>query len=221
LTKILQAGAISAVFDGADLRYVRVGGAEILRRVYFAIRDRNWRTLPIAVSNVEIGETPSGWTIGYDAVSRADGIEFAWRASMEGRQDNWIRWHARGEALTSFLKNRIGWCVLHPVQALAGQLCEVEHVDGTSARLTIPREISPRQPFVEMRSLRHSAGPGLTAELRFSGDSFEIEDQRNWSDASLKIYSTALRLPFPAPIERGDCVEQSVDLRLSPMTLSG
>jgi hypothetical protein len=56
--------------------------------------------------------------------------------------------------------------------------------------------------------------PGLEAELRFLGDVFEMEDQRNWSDASFKIYSTPLALAYPAEIRAGTRVQQSVTLSL-------
>ena len=39
--------------------------------------------------------------------------------------------------------------------------------------------------------------------IRFEGDLWEMEDQRNWTDASYKTYSTPLRLPYPVEIQRG------------------
>ena len=35
------------------------------------------------------------------------------------------------------------------------------------------------------------------------GETFETEDQRNWSDASFKTYGTPLHLPFPVEVEEG------------------
>ncbi|MGD9714860.1 MAG: hypothetical protein AB7V46_22785, partial [Thermomicrobiales bacterium] len=40
--RTLYAGPLSAVLEGGDLRYVRLGDVEIVRRLYIAIRDRNW-----------------------------------------------------------------------------------------------------------------------------------------------------------------------------------
>jgi hypothetical protein len=54
------------------------------------------------------------------------------------------------------------------------------------------------------------------AELQFEGDVFEMEDQRNWTDASFKTYSTPLRLPLPVVVERGTRIDQSVTLRVRP-----
>ena len=42
------------------------------------------------------------------------------------------------------------------------------------------------------------------------GDLFEIEDQRNWTDASFKTYCTPLAVPFPRRIESGQRVCQRV-----------
>ncbi len=37
--KQLRAGPLSLIFEAGDLRYIRLGNQEILRRVYVAIRD--------------------------------------------------------------------------------------------------------------------------------------------------------------------------------------
>ena len=48
-----------------------------------------------------------------------------------------------------------------------------------------------------MRAITHSVRPGVRAECRMEGDTFEMEDQRNWSDASYKTYVRPLALPWP------------------------
>ena len=50
-------------------------------------------------------------------------------------------------------------------------------------------------------------------ELRFGGELFEMEDQRNWTDASYKTYCTPLHLPYPVELAAGERVIQSVTLR--------
>ena len=52
----LRAGPVTAVLDGRDVRNVRFGGLQIVDRVYVALRDRNWGTVPGVVSNLEIDE---------------------------------------------------------------------------------------------------------------------------------------------------------------------
>ena len=39
---------------------------------------------------------------------------------------------------------------------------------------------------------------------------FEMEDQRNWTDASYKTYGTPLALPFPAEINVGHKINKAV-----------
>ena len=46
------------------------------------------------------------------------------------------------------------------------------------------------------------------------GDAFEMEDQRNWTDASYKTYCTPLALPYPVTVEAGETVRQSVTVAL-------
>jgi hypothetical protein len=52
------------------------------------------------------------------------------------------------------------------------------------------------------------------ARLEFSGEIFETEDQRNWTDDSYKTYCTPLALPFPKQLELGDQVQQVVELSI-------
>ena len=47
------------------------------------------------------------------------------------------------------------------------------------------------------------------------GDTFEMEDQRNWTDASYKTYVRPLALPWPYTLAKGSSLEQSVTLRVT------
>lgn len=55
----------------------------------------------------------------------------------------------------------------------------------------------------------------FSAEISFEGDIFEMEDQRNWTDASYKIYSTPLELPFPVEVKKGDQFRQKISITVS------
>ena len=54
----LRAGPLSMIFEAGDLRYIRFGNHEILRRVYVAVRDHNWDTTLPQLSNVQIEREP-------------------------------------------------------------------------------------------------------------------------------------------------------------------
>jgi hypothetical protein len=53
----LQAGPLSVLFEDGDLRYIRHGDREVVRRVYVAVRDRNWGTVLPRLSNLKIERT--------------------------------------------------------------------------------------------------------------------------------------------------------------------
>lgn len=211
--RTLRAGPLSMLYSDGDLRLIRLGDREVLNRIYVAVRDHNWNTIPIQLSNVQIEDEGVSFRIRYDADHREGPIDFHWQGTITGARDGTIRFEMDGEARSTFLRNRIGFCILHPA-AIAGLPCTVEHVDGSSERSHFPRRISPHQPFFDVRAITHEAMPGVGVDVRMEGDTFEMEDQRNWTDASYKTYCTPLGLPFPVEIAAGSKVQQSVTVNL-------
>ena len=219
----LRAGPLSLVYENGDLRYIRLGDQEIVRRIYVAVRDRNWDTLLPVLSNVQVEAGEACFRITYDAEHRQGDIRFTWRATIAGDAGGTIRFAMDGQAQTTFLRNRIGFCVLHPATCAAAPT-QIEHVDGTLEASEFPVHVAPQAvidgmihpvyPFADMRAVSHEVVPGVWAEVRFDGEIFELEDQRNWTDGSYKTYGTPLRLPFPAEIAAGTRVAQTV--RLTP-----
>ncbi len=212
----LRAGPLSLIWEGGDLRTIKLGGREVLRRIYVATRDRNWGTAPNVMSNVVMDVQADAFRIRYDVENRQDDIHFIWHGEIAGEADGTIRFSMDGVAQSTFLKNRIGFCILHPAD-IAGARCRVDHVDGTSEAATLPVLLVPDQPllpFAEMAGMAHEVAPGVWAEVRFTGDVFEMEDQRNWTDASYKTFSTPLRLPYPVEVPAGTRIAQTVTLAL-------
>jgi len=217
----LRAGPLSLVFEEGDLRYVRLQGREILRRVYVAIRDRNWGTIPPRLSNLQKEIAADSLRITYDVENKQGEIDFFWKGTITGDAEGTITFRMDGQARSTFLRNRIGFCVLHPLRECAGQPCVVEQVDGAVIEGAFPRYIAADQAFLNMRAVSHEVVPGVWAEVRFAGDTFEMEDQRNWTDASYKTYCTPLSLPFPAEVKAGTTISQSVTLRLKGQVSEG
>jgi D-apionolactonase len=211
----LRAGPLTLEFDRGSLRWIRCGSREVLRGIYVAVRDPRWGTVPGTLAGLAVESGPDRFRVRFRSSHRDGPIHFDWEGVLEGDATGTVRFGMDGEARSTFVKNRIGLCVLHPILECAGQPCEVERADGLVVRGVFPRFVSPQQPFLGIRALRHEVVPGLGAELRFQGDVFEMEDHRNWSDASFKTYSTPLALPYPAEIRAGTRVQQSVTLRLT------
>ena len=210
----LRAGPLRVDYDSGDLRYVKLGEREIVRRVYVAVRDRNWGTAPNRLSNTRIEQGADWFRITYDVESKQREIDFAWQAQIAGEANGTVTFAFEGQARSTFLKNRLGLVILHPIGECAGAACRVEREDGQVVEASFPVWISPSRPFEEMRAIEYAVQPGVWAELRFAGDIFETEDQRNWTDASFKTYSTPVRLGFPTEVSAGTRVAQSVTLRL-------
>jgi len=212
----LRAGPLSMVFEpeGAFLRYVRLDDREVLRGVYVAIRDRNWGTVPPRMSNLRVEKGARDFRLVFDAECREREIDFLWRGTIAGEADGTVVYAMDGVARSTFLRNRIGFCALHPIQECAGRPCVVEGADGRIRRGEFPRHVSPHQPFKEVRAISYEVLPGLHARVLFEGDVFETEDQRNWTDASFKTYCTQLYRPFPIEVVEETKITQSVTLTL-------
>src|SRR5262249_3527127 len=77
---------------------------------------------------------------------------------------------------------------------------------------SFPKLIAPNQPFRDVRAISYEALPSVCARVRMTGDVFETEDHRNWTDDSFKTYSRPLSLPYPYRVRMGERINQSVSL---------
>ena len=136
---------------------------------------------------------------------RSDGLGAAFRGDGAGRG----AWRSRLEVTRDLVSEHpstptasVSSCCIPP--ALAGATLSVAHADGRVETTAFPRAISPHQPVLRHRGPRLASTTASTVSVRFEGDVFEMEDQRNWTDASFKTYSRPLALPFPYHLGAGD-----------------
>ena len=211
----LRAGPATMVFepDNAFLRYLKVGPHEILRGITAPVRNPFWGTVLPVVSKVELADEGDHFTLTFEALCREREIDFLWHGTIKGSARGEIEYTFDGTARSTFRRNRIGFCVLHGPDA-AGQPWVIENVRGEKARGRFPRFISPHQPAREIREIAHELAPNLWAHVRMEGDTFEMEDQRNWTDASFKTYCTPLEIPYPATVTEGTRIAQKITIRL-------
>lgn len=212
--RTLRAGPLSAVLEAGQLRNVRWHDVEVLRGVAYLLRDAAWGTLPTTLSDLEVREDEGGFQVTY--VTRAEGPagRLVVRARIDGSPEGRLSFEATATAETDFTTNRTGFVVLHP-DDVAGQPLRVEHCDGSVESRAFPGPISPHQPAFDIVALAHEPAPGVTAQVAFEGGTWEMEDQRNWSDASFKTYVRPLALPFPYVIPATATERQAVLLTLS------
>ncbi|MCC6367757.1 MAG: hypothetical protein IT165_29895 [Bryobacterales bacterium] len=212
----LAAGPMTMIFEPslAFLRSLRFADAEVIRGVYAAVRDRNWGTVTPQVRNLQLEKSAGGFRLSFDVECKQPPMDFVWRGLITGDASSRVRFRMEGEARSTFLRNRIGFCVLHPIRECAGRFCTVIHGNGAKEIGKFPQFVSPDQPFLDMVSISHEPAPGITAEVAFEGETFEMEDQRNWTDASYKTYCTPLAKPFPVEVKQGTRIAQSVTISL-------
>ena len=207
----VRAGPLTAILEGGDLRYVKLGNDPVVLRLYAAIRDRNWNTIEPRFTNYDLDRGENGFTVRFVAENVGGDVDFEWEGEISGTPDGVITATMDGVARQDFLRNRIGWCVLHPME-VAGARATTETPEGRVDGV-FPDLISPHQPFFDMQSISHGTPGGGEAAIRFEGDLWEMEDQRNWTDASYKTYSTPLRIPYPVQMRKGDRVRQTVTIK--------
>lgn len=211
----LRAGPLSLLFENGGIRYIRWGEIELVRRIYIAVRDRNWGTVPEKLRVTRFEQKADRFEIVCEADCEQAEINFFWRGTIRGEPTGRITFEMDGEARSTFLRNRIGFCVLHPPRECRGTPCRIGMADSRILESRFPDRISPGNPFCDFVSIQYDAGDQILCRLDFEGETFEMEDQRNWADASFKTFGTPLHLPFPVEVAIGSSVRQSITLSVS------
>ncbi len=221
----LRAGDLTVDFQDGDLRCLSMGSQELVRRVYVAVRDPNWNTIPGSISDLAVERGESSFKIAYHCRHQAGPVDFHWQAQMEGKANGAIECLLEGEAGDAFRYNRIGFCLLHPIRGIAGQPYQASTPGGpVSGRLPdlvgAQRIVNGLEAplFPPFTSLSIDLANGARLVTAFEGDLFEMEDQRNWSDGSFKTYSTPLSLGYPHQAQAGQAFRQKITIRLEGAT---
>ncbi|MGO7365607.1 D-apionate lactonase [Rhizobium leguminosarum] len=208
----LRAGKLEADLTNGNLRTIRYDGTEVLRAISYLVRDRDWGTYSPEITDLRIEQNDDRFEVAYLARCEGpDDTRLVIDVRISGSADR-LDFEAEAVAPTGFETNRCGFCILHPIVGVAGSPATVEHVDGQIVATRFPDVIEPWQPFKDMRAITHAVMPDVQAECRMEGDTFEMEDQRNWSDASYKTYVRPLALPWPYEIPANRPVRQKTSL---------
>jgi hypothetical protein len=206
--------------DGLDLRSVRHAGDEVVSRIYFAVRDRFWRTVPLTIHTGRCTETPTGFLFEATASTSwpSHPLDVRLRYAADGDE---LSAEFEATALGGFEYARIGFCVLFPSAVYRGRPA-ASWLDGRPTGFEFPTRMVTRdhrdlaavrfhRPFERVEG---TLPGGTRVEFRFAGERFEFEDQRNWTDASYKAYSA----PPPAGphAAAGDRFTQRIRIRATP-----
>src|SRR4051794_6526577 len=85
-TTSLRAGALTMVYEheSGDLRRLKYGDFDLLSRIYVAVRDANWTTIPARISLREFTVEPDSFRIRYEAEHQQGEIHFTWEGEIVG-----------------------------------------------------------------------------------------------------------------------------------------
>lgn len=215
MTKIIKAGTLEMQYESGSLRYIRSNGREIIRSIYFALRDNNWGTVPFRIEDEHNTIIDDAFHLTFTAVHHLGEQEvFRWHVRIIGTAQHEVEFAIEGVALQTFWRNRAGFCVLHPIEECAGQPLQITQPNGEVSLATFPEVIASSRPFPYIKAMRWEVQGEAT--LTFEGDDFETEDQRNWGDGSYKTFCTPLAIPFPVELKIGGQVTQKISLQYRP-----
>ncbi len=212
----LKAGPLTVDLVAGNLRTIRYEGHEVLRAIAYVVRNADWGTYNPEIGDCTIRKGAQSFTVTYRArcVSADSSQMLDYQARITGNAQGNLVFEVLAQPLTPFRTARCGFAVLHPIEGVAGRPAVVEHVDGSQEQTNFPELIMPAQPFKDIRAIQHQVTPFIRARCCMNGDVFEMEDQRNWSDASYKTYVRPLSLPWPYVMEQGVENRQSVELSI-------
>ena len=213
--RLLQAGLLSVLFDGANLRAIRMHGEEVIRAISFVVRDKDWATLIPVIADLIVEEGVDRFRVRYRAGVVSKGEAFDYTADIEGTAAGVLTYAGRGRSSTGFLTNRTGFVVLHPIEGVSGAPATITHTGGERVETRFPDIIDPVQPMMDLRQISHRTTRGQEVSCLMEGDTFEMEDQRNWTDASYKTYVRPLALPWPYRIEPGEVLDQKINVMVT------
>lgn len=135
---LLRAGAMVMQFENGDIRYIRVGRHEILRRIYVAVRDQNWGTVPARITIHDLAVQPDAFKIRFRAEHDQGDIHFVRDGEIIGGADNTLRFTI---LITSAIRNRRLICM--DLRGIARCTCWTS-IQSRRQRV-IPKHFAPPQ----------------------------------------------------------------------------
>jgi len=210
--KWIRLGNLAFLLNAEAIRAISWKGVEVVRAISWPVRDPSWVTLQQHTDYLSIdrGEREVSCSLAFSVADGDLDCALAVKASADGT----LRVELSMTAATDFRTNRAGFTVLHPISGIAGSGLSIRHSDGSLETTAFPEFVRPDQPAMDIVGMSHAVA-GVDVELTFGGEVFEMEDQRNWTDASYKTYCVPLVYPFTYTIPAGQTVKQSISLALS------
>ena len=202
----------SILRDSLFLRNIKYNDIEILKLISFLVRDKNWNNYtPDIIKTTSYNKNN---TLHFEFDLKYGDTEELEVKILISIGDNSLKLMASGKFLTDFWTNRIGFNLLLPLEGVVGQEVKVTKSDNTVEKIKFPLNIKPDQPMIKFNNLSYDMFNSINLNIQFKGIHFEMEDQRNWGDASYKIYSGSLLDPFPYKENQGSLFHQEIEIKI-------
>jgi len=209
-SQILHAGPVTLKFQDGQLRYLRVGDREIVRRIYFGVREAKFAATDMPTfSAMRVDAAEDHFAIHLAASCRGKTVSYNWTGDITGSADGKIDFRVTGSAPSDGTSARIGLCVLYGTDSLAGEKFETLDHQGQVSPGQFPELVSPTLIAKNFHVLRYTVD-GIHVSCGIAESPFEMEDQRNWGDSSFKAYNP-MQYGYPK-IEKGKTLTQTLTL---------
>jgi D-apionolactonase len=208
----LTAGPLSVQITDGAVRGLCWYDIEVIRAIDCPVRDHKWATCAFTVSRKMLKAGALDFEFQCDR-RIADGHILS-SLVFTGSSTGLFCASMELTAEHDFYTNRAGFTVLHPLKGLTGSPLEVIHSDGSAETIDFPLLISPTQVACDISGLSY-VSQRMQTSIEFQGEIFEMEDQRNWGDASYKTYCRPLALPVPYLLPAGTTLKQKIEVRIS------
>lgn len=191
-------GDYTASFWQGDLRYFDFAAIPIVQRLYGAVRDENWDSVPFVLTEWSLERKTE-----YDVMrftkhhkSLHGEIDFRWHGTCEIFANGTVIYTMAGAALHSFRYCKIGINCHLALDTFLGKSYVSVGRNG-SENGVVPFEIVPQQNesgrltamWPAFSRCEFSVADDLVVDLQFLGTEAEVQDHRNWGDGNLKVFA--------------------------------
>ena len=143
------------IYENGFIRYIKYGDNEIVRMIYMALRDKNWGTYLPEIKYEKINVYENSFYITYQCdYKESDTVIFSWNAVIQGGESGKIIFTINGKALSTLIKNRAGFCILHPIANTAGEKLTVTCSDNQIISTFFPSSIAMRSAMLATQRRR-------------------------------------------------------------------
>lgn len=215
----LRAAATTVDLVGSDLFDLTFGGTQVAQRIYVAVRDEVWNTIPGEMSDLRIEQGDDGFVATFTMRHIHGPFDVSWSGTIAGTSDSRVTFTMEGEAHSAFRYAKIGFNIHHRLEDHIGRSF---HASGGEKETSgvFPMEVDPQlvrdgvltAMFAPFDRLRCELSEAVAVTFELEGDLFETQDHRNWADANFKTYGTPLAAGFPMDAEPGQRFRQSVSV---------